>query len=245
MTDRPSSASLATLRWMSAFAPTSMPRVGSSRMISSGPWRGTAPAAPSAGCLPRGRPGRGDAGQRAAHREPSCSSHHLIPVPACAAGAATASRLDAEHHVLGDRELADDALGAAVLRRERDVVADGVPRGRSTRRRAVDLDGAGVRAIARRRAPDELRAARSRAGPRSRPPRRRRPRGRRPRARRVDRRLARRTGRGRAVDRRRRAVRRVGGEVVELSADHLGHELFARQVADEVLADDRCHCAAQ
>ena len=36
MTERPAAESSATLRWMSAFAPTSMPRVGSSRMSSSG-----------------------------------------------------------------------------------------------------------------------------------------------------------------------------------------------------------------
>ena len=36
MTDSPCSESSATLRWMSALAPTSMPRVGSSRMMSSG-----------------------------------------------------------------------------------------------------------------------------------------------------------------------------------------------------------------
>jgi len=36
MTESPAAESSATLRWMSAFAPTSMPRVGSSRMSSSG-----------------------------------------------------------------------------------------------------------------------------------------------------------------------------------------------------------------
>ena len=51
----------------------------------------------------------------------SCSAAPDLAQPA-------ATRLDAEHDVLGDRQVADDALGAAVLGRERDAVVDGVPR---------------------------------------------------------------------------------------------------------------------
>ena len=56
----------------------------------------------------------------------SCSALPDLAQPAAAG-------LDAEHDVLGDGEVGDDALGAPVLGGERDPVLDGVARrGRSS-----------------------------------------------------------------------------------------------------------------
>ena len=116
MTDRPCSESSATLRWMSAFAPTSMPRVGSSSTMSSGAV--ASQRASSTFCwLPPERLRGGQVRVGRAHVE----SLHVLRDDGILLAAAdgphpAATCLDAEHDVLGDRQVADHALGAAVLR---------------------------------------------------------------------------------------------------------------------------------
>ena len=156
MTDRPWLASSATLRWMSALAPTSMPRVGSSRMISSGAVASQRASSTFCWLPPERLPTRalGSAGRTPSASMYSVTTASLLRAPQLAEPAAPG--LDAEHDVLADREVGDDALGVPVLRRERDAVADRVPRGGDPRRLAVDLDLAGVGPVGAVEQPDQL-----------------------------------------------------------------------------------------
>ena len=221
---------------MSAFAPTSMPRVGSSRMISSGAV--ASQRARSTFCwLPPERvltTASGLAGLTS-ERLDVLGDHGVALGPAELAHPATAG-LDAQHDVLGDREVGDDALAATVLRGEHDPMLDGVARRADPRGLAVDGDGSGVGAIGAVEQAGELGAARAQQAGQARRPRRRTPRGRPARAPRgVPRPCASRTGTPDPVD---LAVRGCGDrlQVVELAADHLGDEVLARQVLDQVLA---------
>ena len=73
-----------------------------------------------------------------------------------------AASLHAEHDVLGHGQVADDALGPAVLGREGDPVLDRVARGEESLTGApVDLDLSAVGAVGAVEQPDELGAARA------------------------------------------------------------------------------------
>ncbi len=229
MTDSPLSDSSATFAWRSALVPTSMPRVGSSRMRARAPWRAIGRSAPSAGYPPTGcrrpcRIGRSDVECR-----------HVLGHDRLLFGRRSLrhplTRLDAEHDVLGDGEFADDALGAAILGREGDAMPDGVTGSGHLGRLAVHLDGARSRPGRRRTAAGPTRCAPSRGGRRC---RRSRPRRRRGRPARAGRRLRRRpVARGRASRCGRFRASAVCGdrlEVLELVADHLGHQVLPGQV---------------
>ena len=114
--------------WICALAPMSMPRVGSSRIRSSGSVMSQ--RASSTFCwLPPERlriSACGSAGRMSRASMYFVTSVVLVGLrdrPQPAAGG-----LQREHHVVGDREVADDALGPAVLAGERDLVVDRLPR---------------------------------------------------------------------------------------------------------------------
>src|SRR5690606_30468652 len=235
-TARPCSESSATLRWMSALAPTSMPRVGSSRMMSCGAV--ASQRARSTFCwLPPERlrtsafgfAGRTPRAWMYSSTMVSCSDLRTLRA---------ALGLDAEHDVLGHGEVAHESLGAAVLGGEGDAAVDRVAGVRDTSRATAHLDASGIRAICAVEQPHEFGATGAQeAGE----------------ADdlavvhldicRMEHAPATHTGCpddgiARAVDRTRGALRdRV--EFVELAADHLRDELAAGEVLDGVLADER------
>ncbi len=178
MTESPAAESSATLRWMSAFAPTSMPRVGSSRMSSSGAV--ASQRARSTFCwLPPDRLPTTASGFGRPHAEClDVLGDHGVPLGLADLAHPAAPGLDAQDDVLGDREVGDDALAASVLGGERDPVLDGVARSADLRGLAVDSRSIRCRRDRRRRAGGRARCGPSPAGRRGRRPRRRRRRGR-------------------------------------------------------------------
>ena len=172
-TAMPPSESSTTSRWISALAPTSMPRVGSSRISSRGSV--ISQRASSTFCwLPplRLRTGSSGSAGRMLQRLDVLVDQLVLAPPGQRPGPA-AGGLQREDDVLPHREVLDEALGAAVLGAERDVVAHGRARAcASATGRAVDLDRARGRRGRRRRAAGRARCGRSRAGRPGRPPRR-------------------------------------------------------------------------
>ena len=148
-------------RWISAFAPMSMPRVGSSRISSCG--IGGQPPGEQHLLLvaarqvadQRVRVGRADAERL----------HVLADDPGLLrlrdATEPSALRLHAEHEVLGDGEVADDALFPSVLRREGDALVDRMTRAGQPRRRTSDRDPSVVGPVGAVDEPREFRAARA------------------------------------------------------------------------------------
>ena len=118
-------------------------------------------------------------GRPAGCRAPRCTGRPARPASPRGIGRSQPRRgLQREHHVLGDGQVLDDALGAAVLGRERDAVrrwpAAGVRSLRRARRGPSSLPASAGR---RRRAAGPARCGRSRAVRRGPRPRRRRPPG--------------------------------------------------------------------
>ena len=113
-----------------------------------------------------------------------CTRRRRHPARSADLAQPAAPGLDAEHDVLGDGEVGDDALGAPVLGREGDAVVDRVRAARSSARARRRPRSGRSRRGRRRRAGGRARCAPSRGGRRCRRPRRRRRRGRPARARR-------------------------------------------------------------
>ncbi len=168
----PSSARAATSRWISALAPTSMPRVGSS---SSSSLRGGEQPAGQQDLLlvaagqvgdDRLRVGRADVERL----DVLVGELGLLPAgdrPRPAAG-----RLHRQDDVGADAEVADEPFGAAVLRRVGDALVECDPGVAQPDRLAVDGDRCRCRRGRRRTAVGPSRCGRSRAARPSRAPRR-------------------------------------------------------------------------
>ena len=133
-------------------------------------WRATARAAPSAGCRRRGC-ARARRGCRADVQGLDVALRELV-LPLRGDGAEPAAvGLQREHDVVAHGQVVDDALVAAVLRRVRDAVRDGLARRAQPRGLAPDDELAACRRGRCRRAGARARCGRIRAGRRGRRPR--------------------------------------------------------------------------
>ena len=174
MTESPWLDSSATLRWMSALAPTSIPRVGSSRMISSGavasqrasstfcwlpPERVPTRALGSAGRTPRARMYSVTTASYSARRSLRCQPRRawmpsaMFSPTVRSATMPSACRFSEENAIRWPIACRGEAIRS---------------------RLAVELDLAGVGPVGAVEQPDQLGPSRSRGARRSRRPRRRR-----------------------------------------------------------------------
>ena len=161
-TETPPSASSATASWISAFAPTSMPRVGSSRMSSSGRLGGEPATQQHLLLVAAGQVHDEALGVGRAHAQLlDVLGDELVLLLAADGPGPAAPGLEAEDEVLAHRELADDALVAAVLGRVGDALREPCRRGAQVDLLALLLEGAGVGAVGAVDQARELGAARA------------------------------------------------------------------------------------
>ena len=152
-TARPLPASSLTSAWISALAPTSMPRVGSSRMSSRGR-RGEHAGQQDLLLVAARELGELLVGPEVLMRSRSMSSSAMrrSSVPMRRPRRASRGRI-VERDVVLHREGGDDALGLAVLGDEGDAGRDGRARGAAPDLVALDRDRAGIERL---RAEDRL-----------------------------------------------------------------------------------------
>ena len=170
-TDMPSSQSDSTSRWISALAPTSMPRVGSSRISS----RGSVSEPAGEQHLLLVAAGQvADDGVRVGGADVErldVLGDQLVLPPAGDRPRPAAAGLQREHDVLAHRQVADDALGAAVLGAEGDAAGRSSSAGCEATPARRRCRAAPSRPGRRRRAAARARCGPSRAGRRGRRPR--------------------------------------------------------------------------
>ena len=160
-TETPSSQSDSTSRCTSVFAPTSMPRVGSSRIRSLGSVRSHRASSTFCWLPPLSVPTTrfGSAG-----RMSSAAIHfadQLVLAPAGDRSCPPTAGLQREDDVLAGRQLVDETFCPAVLRAERDLPRSRRAWAANRHRLAVDVEPPGVGPVGAEQEPRDLRAPRA------------------------------------------------------------------------------------
>ena len=147
---------------ISACAPTSMPRVGSSRMSSRGSVASQRASSTFCWLPPESRPiGRFGIGRADVQRLDVTRRRSRPARGATAADASPRLRLQRQHDVLAHGQLGDDAVGLAVLRAEAEAVAHAVARRLQPHGHAVDARLPAIGALGAEHQPRRLGAARA------------------------------------------------------------------------------------